>query len=276
VSYTRLAVTPSDPARREAVSAALFAAGAECVVEEGAALITSFPDAAAAGLAERAARAADVAAATSRVSFEPEDWTLRWRDSVRTHNLDRFVIAPPWLADGDPRTIIIDPGLGFGTGEHETTRLALRMLPGIVRYGDVVADVGCGSGILSIACAKLGAARVSGIEIDTPAIRNAEENVEHNGVGSTVSVVAGDAAVLLPLLAPIRVIVANIVSSTLLELEPAFARSLTADGDLIVGGVLGAERGAFVEAWGGRGWHIEAERDDGEWWGAHLQRASRT
>ncbi|HKS07796.1 MAG TPA: 50S ribosomal protein L11 methyltransferase, partial [Gemmatimonadaceae bacterium] len=259
-----------------AVSAALFAAGAEGVIEEGAALVTVFADHEVATAAERAARAADHKAETSRTAFEPEDWTVRWRNSVRVHDVGRFVIAPPWLANGDPRTIVIDPGLGFGTGEHETTRLALRMLSNVVRRGDVVADVGCGSGILSIACAKLGAARVTGIEIDTQAIRNAEENVDHNGVGATVGIVDGDASVLLPLLAPVRVIVANIVSSTLLELEPAFAQSLDADGDVIVGGVLRTERDAFVESLTARGWRVEHERDDGEWWGAHLRRSSQT
>ena len=272
MSYTRLAVTPSDPARREAISAALFASGADTVIEEGTALVTVFANDASAAVAERAARAADDDAHMASAAIEPEDWTVRWRESVRVQKVGPFMIAPPWLADGSARTIVIEPGLGFGTGEHETTRLALRMLAGVVRGGDVVADVGCGSGILSIAAAKLGAARVAGVDNDAQAIRNAEDNVRYNGVDGVVTLVEGDASLLIPLLAPIRVIVANIVSSTLLEIEPAFARALAKQGDLIVGGVLCAERDAFVGALTDRGWSCVAESSDGEWWGAHFRR----
>lgn len=271
--YTRLAVTPSDPARREAVSAALFAAGAEGILEEGASLVTVFESDSVAAAAERAARTADDAAHLSRDAFDPGDWTEAWRNGVRAHEVGELTVAPPWLGPPTASRIVIDPGLGFGTGEHETTRIALQMMQGVVRRGDVVADVGCGSGVLAIAAARLGAVRVAAIDNDAQAIRNAEENIVTNDVSSIVTLIEGDAAVLLPFLAPIRVIVANIVSSVLTEMLPVFDRALAAGGDVIVGGVLRAEHVAFTQAANDAGWTLVAERHDGDWWGGHLQRS---
>jgi ribosomal protein L11 methyltransferase len=273
VIYTRLAVTPSDPARREAVSAALFAGGAEGILEEGAALVSVFTDARVARSAERAARNADSKAIIVVAPYDPGDWMNAWRQGVGPREVGRFVIAPPWRADEltGRDVIVIDPGMGFGTGEHETTRMSLSLLQGVVADGDVVADVGCGSAVLAIAAAKLGAARVAAIEIDPLAIVNAEENIERNGVGDRVTVVEGDATSLLPLLAPLRVVVANIIAPVLLELLPVVQRAIVPHGDVIVGGILASERDGFVRAVELDGWRLVNEQCEGDWWGGHLR-----
>jgi ribosomal protein L11 methyltransferase len=274
--YARLAVTPSDPARRDAVSAALFAAGAGGLLEEGPRFISVFGDAAAAQIAADAARAADASVHTSCEPYEPGDWSEAWRRGVGAHTVGRLTIAPPWLAaeHAAGSTILIEPGMGFGTGEHETTRLAVALLQRVIRDGDVVADVGCGSAVLAIAAAKLGAARVAAIENDPLAIDNAEENVARNGVGERVSVIEGDAGSLLPLLAPVRVIVANIIAPVLRELLPVFGQALTAGGDVIVGGVLRAERDEFVRDAAALQWRVAGEDAEGDWWSAHLRRVA--
>ncbi|MDH5234822.1 MAG: 50S ribosomal protein L11 methyltransferase, partial [Gemmatimonadota bacterium] len=107
------------------------------------------------------------------------DWSLKWRERIGAHTLGRLTVTPPWLADGcDPATtVIIEPAMAFGTGEHPTTRGVVRLMQGVVRAGDAVADLGAGSAILAIAAVKLGAGRAFAIENDHDSIANAEENV---------------------------------------------------------------------------------------------------
>jgi ribosomal protein L11 methyltransferase len=275
VIYSRLAVTPSEPSRREAVSAALFDAGAEGILEDGAALVVVFSDELSAQHAQRAARAVDAAGYSSVEPFDPGDWTKAWREGVRAHHVGRFVIAPPWIADTfDPAwTIAIDPAMGFGTGEHETTRITLSLLQDVVRDGDTCVDVGCGSGVLAIAAARLGARAVA-IEIDPLAIGNAEENVARNGATDRVTVIEGDASALLPLLAPVHVIVANIIAPVLIEMLPVFATTLAPGGTVIVGGVLRKERDVFVAAATDLGWTLARELHEGDWWSGQLHRVT--
>jgi ribosomal protein L11 methyltransferase len=271
--YSRLAVTPSDPAHRDAVSAAMFAGGAEGLLEEGAAFISVFEDDESAKRAAKAVIAVDPAANLVLVPYDPGDWMSAWRNGVGPREVGRFVIAPPWRAESrdDREIIVIDPGMGFGTGEHETTRMSLSLLQTVVRPGDIVADIGCGSAVLAIAAAKLEAARVAALEIDPLAIANAEENVERNGVADRVTVIEGDATQLLPLLAPLRVVVANIIAPVLLDLLPVVQRAIVPTGDVIVGGVLAAERDDFVGAVRQSGWDLINEQREGDWWGGHLR-----
>ena len=142
------------------------------------------------------------------------DWSTAWRTQLRAHTVGLLTVTPPWLAAPflPERTIVIDPAMAFGTGDHATTRGVLGLMQDVVRAGDVVADLGSGSGVLAIAAAKLGAARVAAIESDPDAIGNAEENVAANDVAGRVVVIEGDATVLLPLVAPVRVVLANIIS----------------------------------------------------------------
>jgi ribosomal protein L11 methyltransferase len=156
--------------------------------------------------------------------------------------------------------------MAFGTGEHETTRGVLRLMQGVVRVGDLVADLGAGSAVLAIAAAKLGARRVVAIEMDSDAIGNAEENVRANGVGDRVTVLEGDARVLLPLVAPVRVVFANIISSVLIELLPVVRASLDTVGLAILSGILAAEREDMSAVLEHAGWRLVASDEEGLWW----------
>ena len=254
---------------------ALFAVGSMGVHEDGTALVTQFPAGADIERVRAAVLAADASADVEIAPAAPVDWSERWRALIGAHELGALAIVPPWLADGRDRsrTIVIDPGMAFGTGDHPTTRGVTRLLPAVIRPGDLVADLGAGSAVLSIAAAKLGAGRVAAIEFDPDAIGNADENVERNGVNGVVTVVEGDAGVLLPLVAPVRVVLANIISSVLIELLPTIESGLAPDGDAILSGILWEERDIMIDILGVRGWQVVQEDREDAWWSVHVRRA---
>lgn len=262
---------------REEAMAALFAAGAQGVQEVGSALATSFPDESGARAAVAAVIAVDPVATWNIEPTAPVDWSVAWRDHAKLVTLGSLVIAPPWLADGlDPaRSIVIDPGMAFGTGDHASTRGATMLLQEVIRPGATVADLGSGSAVLSIAAAKLGASRVWAIELDPEAQGNAEENVERNGVVGVVHLLEGDASVLLPVVAPVDVITANIISSVIRELLPAMGEALNAGGFAVLAGILTSESGEMVDFLRTSGWTLRNTYVEEEWWSALVQRPSQ-
>jgi ribosomal protein L11 methyltransferase len=262
-------------AAAERVSAALFAAGSQGVHEDGDTLVTQFPGDVDVAAVHAAVLAADPDAEVSIGPAAPVDWTEGWKALLKAHDLGVLSVVPPWLADGrDPaRTIVIDPGMAFGTGDHPTTRGVVRLLAPVVRPGDVVADLGAGSAVLAIAAAKLGAARVAAIEFDPDAIENAEENVRRNAVAERVVVIEGDAHVLLPLVAPVRLVLANIISSVLADLLPAIGRALAPGGEAILSGILWEERAHMLDVLATHGWRVAAEDREEAWWSVHVVRA---
>jgi ribosomal protein L11 methyltransferase len=254
----------------DAVAAALFDAGAQGLQDANGLLVTHAPSREDAAAFERAALAAS---ADARVETEPLpdiDWSEEWKRALHVQQLGTLAVAPPWLADGlDPaRTIVIDPGMAFGTGEHATTRGVIRLLQQVLRRGDRVADLGAGSAVLAIAAAKLGASHVAAIEIDHDAIGNAEENVARNGASDRVVVIEGDATTLLPLVAPVQLITANILSSVLLDLLPVMSTALARDGHAILSGMLVDERHMMMTALDQAGWRLTAEDQEENWWSA--------
>ena len=261
-------------AHPEAVLTALFEAGAQGVQEIGDAFVTHVETQSA---ADALRDAATNASADARVEMRPLpniDWSEAWKHSINAQTLGALTVAPPWLASGlDPaRSIIIEPAMAFGTGEHATTRGVIRLMQSVVRAGDHVADLGSGSAVLAIAAAKLGATHVAAIELDPDAIGNAEENVERNGVGDAVKVIEGDAASLLPLVAPVRVILANIISSVLVELLPSMSMALADDGQMILSGILFSEREGMMRELADSGWRVIAEDHEEMWWSATVAR----
>jgi ribosomal protein L11 methyltransferase len=258
---------------RAAVISALFRAGAESVHELEDGVVTHLRNVDRAAVGDALRRVDDRAS----VEFSPTpaiDWSKQWRDRIGAHRLGQLVVTPPWLADdySSDQRIVIDPGMAFGTGEHETTRGVIRLMQRVIRQGDVVADLGAGSAVLAIAAAKLGASRVVAVELDPEAIGNAEENIERNGVVGRVAMIEGDAGVLLPLIAPVRVVLANIVSSVIRELLPTIAASLSSDGRAILSGVLSEERMEMKSVFHAGGWTVEESDEEGQWWSATIAR----
>jgi ribosomal protein L11 methyltransferase len=271
VSWIALRITPE--ANREGVIAALFESGSQGVQEDGAAVITHFPADARIDDIRNAVIDADPRAEIV-VSDSPDTDYSQWRASVGAHEVGELIIAPPWLAAcfDATKTVVVDPVMAFGTGEHPTTRGAMRLMQGVIRPGDVVADLGTGSAVLSIAAARLGASRVAAVEIDHDAIANAEENVRVNCVGDRVEVIEGDAAIILPLLAPVRVVIANIISSVIVSLLPVMRSSMSDEGRAILAGILVEERDEMVSALNADGWTIEREDTEDVWWSVQIAR----
>lgn len=272
--WHRVQLTPSHRDRSEAVAAAMFAAGAEGVHEDADRLITHLPAEQDPALFIAAVRGADAAMHAETGTLEDVDWSERWRDRITSHALGTLTVTPPWLAAGmDPATtVVIEPAMAFGTGEHPTTRGVVRLMQAVVRPGDSVADLGSGSAILAIAAVKLGAGRAFAIEMDHDSIGNAEENVEANGVADRVAVLEGDAFALLPVVAPVRIILANIISSVLVELLPLIAESLAPRGVVILSGILVEERQRMLDVLGSEGWRVEAEDEEELWWSVRVSR----
>jgi ribosomal protein L11 methyltransferase len=138
--------------------------------------------------------------------------------------------------------------------------------------GSRIADLGAGSAVLAIAAAKLGARSATAVELDPDAIGNANENVERNGVTAIVHVVEGDAIVLLPLIAPVDIILANIVSSVHIELLPVMAAALSAGGSAVISGILADEREMMAARLADSGWIIDDEDFEDIWWSATISR----
>ena len=257
------------------VVGALFDAGSLGVQEDGAWVVTHFPAESSLEDVRSAVMRADPAAELRTEATPDVDWSEAWRDQLHAHDLGALAIAPPWLAEArDPRrTIVIEPGMAFGTGEHPTTRGVVRLMQDVVRPGDRVADLGAGSAVLAIAAAKLGASSVAAIELDPDAIGDAEENVRRNGVADVVRVICGDAALLLPLVAPVRVVLANIISSVITELLPAVAAALEPDGRAVLAGILREEEPQLRAVLDGGGWRVVAQDVEDIWWSATIARS---
>ena len=174
-----------------------------------------------------------------------EEWAEAWKRFFDVERVGRrLVVCPTWI-DYAPRAeevvIRLDPGMAFGTGQHPTTRLCLEALESRLRPGQVVLDLGTGSGILAIAAALLGAARVIALDNDPVAVGAARQNLAVNGVEGRVRVLEGSlgAAGPLPDAGEPRfdMVLANISTAGITEMAPALARVLAPGGTLIASGI---------------------------------------
>ncbi len=220
--------------------------------------------------------AADVAAllaeAAARAGIEvPDAWTVDTvaeQDWVRLTQSQfdpipispRLWIVPTWheAPDGSAINLKLDPGLAFGTGSHPTTRLCLRWLDEHIAGGETVLDYGCGSGILAIATARLGAARVDGVDIDAQAVMSARDNALLNGVAAWF----GLPGELVP--GEYDVVVANILTNPLKGLAPLLTGRVRRGGRLVLSGIL-AEQSEDVMAVYRTGFDFDPPADDEGW-----------
>jgi ribosomal protein L11 methyltransferase len=200
-----------------------------------------------------------------------EDWATYWKRDLGPRRIsDRILVAPTWevpeVQEGEV-LVVLDPGMAFGTAEHATTRGCLRLLDRQVRARDRIADIGSGSGILSITAALLGADGVLALEMDPMACEAARENVLANGVADRVQILAEEviAGEVIPQ-APFNGIVANIQRTILLPLLPVFQMSLVDGGWVILSGILVEEQTEVEEAAAAHTLFLEEGDQEGEWW----------
>ena len=207
------------------------------------------PDADVGALLARASVAAGLAGVPAWTAEEvaEQNWvqlTQSQFDPIRVS--ERLWIVPSWHAAPDPAAVnlVLDPGMAFGTGSHATTRLCLEWLERNVRSGCSVLDYGCGSGILAIAAARLGAGTVAGVDIDPLAVEAARANAERNGVMATFH----DSA--QPVAGAYDLVVANILSNPLRLLAPAICAHVRRGGRLALSGILREQADEIMTIYG--------------------------
>lgn len=208
-------------------------------------------------------------------SLEQVDWTVRWRDGLAPRTIGRLLVTPSWIpvtGPADRPTVVLDPEMAFGSGEHGSTRGALTLLEQHLVAGDRVLDLGSGSGILAIAAVKLGAKVATGIEVDEEANPVARRNAERNGVAGQVHFLDGDAGVLAPLLGPAEVIVSNILRNVNVTLLPAIRGALAEGGLAIFSGMELPEAELFRPDLAVHGFTVVAEVEDAGWWSVAARR----
>lgn len=195
--------------------------------------------------------------------LEDKDWEREWMDNFHPIQFgERLWICPSWRDIPDPSAVnvLLDPGLAFGAGTHNTTALCLRWLDSLDLIGKTVVDFGCGSGILGIAALKLGAKRVIGIDIDPQALEASRDNAERNGVADQLEV-------YLPEDQPefeADILVANILAQPLRELHQVILGLLKSGGEFALSGIL-EEQVTSVEDIYRQYAELETSQQDGEW-----------
>ena len=257
---------------RDSVGAWLVARTGQAVEERADGTLVAFaPDEeAVAALVEELGREVDAPVVVEPRRVESTDWSTRWREGLGPRKLGRLTIIPSWLPEAsepDPLTIVLDPETAFGSGEHGSTRAALTLLSRLLRPGDRVIDLGSGSGILTIAAIKLGAAGAIGIEIDADANEVAARNVARNAVSDGVEFLEGDAAVLAPLVGPADLLLSNILRAVNTALLPVIARAVRPGGIAIFSGMEQTEAEEFRRILTAAGFKLVQESLDAGWWG---------
>ena len=201
---------------------------------------------------------------------DDSQWKDKWKEFFHPSRItERLVVKPSWeeyRAEPDDLVIEIDPGMAFGTGTHETTSLCMKLMEKYFgEFGEnvKVLDVGCGSGILSIAASLLGAGEVLGVEIDKDAVQVARENVQLNKCDDNVRVIEGDLTKGIDFKGDI--IVAKLMADLVMMLSKSAREHLEDGGIFISSGILADKEKVVSEAITDAGFTIEEVMVDGEW-----------
>ncbi len=209
-----------------------------------------------------------------------QNWMEAWKQHYKPIPIGRrLMIIPAWLNSPEPDRIAIkiDPGMAFGTGTHPTTQLSLELMEACFEDGrstmvhrpSSVIDIGCGSGILSIAALKLGAHFALGVDIDTEAVTNSRENARLNDVGKEFNLGQGSVTEILAGQFQVRsapLVVANILVPVIVRLfEAGLADLVEPHGSLILSGILADQAGSVIEAGQARGLKLNDRKQMGDW-----------
>ena len=206
--------------------------------------------------------------------IDGDDWIDIWKKHFRPIHLGHIVVVPEWIEyerAADEKVILLDSNMAFGTGEHETTAMCVELMQEYLKEGDVVLDVGCGSGILGIAAAKLGARLCYLTDIDPVAVASSKHNAERNGVSQKVVVAESNLVDDTSMKAD--VILANITAEILVSLAPAVPAHLEGGGTVILSGIIPDRAEKVKSAFAAAGLCCMEERRRGEWLAMVLRRA---
>ncbi|SHH34224.1 [LSU ribosomal protein L11P]-lysine N-methyltransferase [Caloranaerobacter azorensis DSM 13643] len=196
-----------------------------------------------------------------------KDWANSWKKYYKPKKIgEKIVVKPSWESyekKSDDIVIELDPGMAFGTGTHETTIMCIKKLEKYVHQHDIVFDIGCGTGILSIAAAKLGAISTIGIDLDEVSVKVAKENVRKNGVANTVQIRKGNLLDVVD--GKANVIVANIIAEVIIKLAEVVPKFLLEDGVFIASGIILDKIKDVKAALDKNGLEVIDEMKMGEW-----------
>lgn len=197
--------------------------------------------------------------------IEETNWAEAWKQFFKPRRIGRrFIVCPSWeTASAGPADVVLnlDPGQAFGTGEHPTTQMMLELMEEFVRPGQTVFDIGCGSGILSVAALKMGAQTVTCTDLDLPSVRATQENLARNGVHAATVLAEG----LGCLRGRADVMLSNIISATLIRLAPEAAKHVVPSGHWLASGVIAQNADAVERAMDQAGFAVVARKSEGEW-----------
>ncbi|WP_442603686.1 50S ribosomal protein L11 methyltransferase [Paenibacillus sp. KN14-4R] len=209
---------------------------------------------------------------------DDEDWADAWKQYFKPMRIsDRLTIKPTWEEyEASPGEIILelDPGMAFGTGTHATTSLCLKALEKVIAGDEDVIDVGTGSGVLSIAAAKLGARQVLAVDLDPVAVTIAGENTSLNGLDSQITTKLSDllgvlkeseSGAALNVKLPVQVVVANILAEIILLFIDDVYQVLESGGRYITSGIIISKEQQVVDGLVAAGFEIEEKQYDGDW-----------
>lgn len=219
----------------------------------------------------------DIPAEIECIGVHEEDWANSWKQYYKPIKTgEKLVIVPEWEtydpADGEI-VVLMDPGMAFGTGTHETTRLCAMLLEKYVCSGDRMLDVGCGSGILAICAAKLGAGSCFACDIDPVAVRIAGENAALNQTAQVETGVSDLLAQAKKVPGGYNVCCANIVADVIIRLSPDIGAFMEPDGVLIVSGIITERAEETISALETAGWYLIDERRENGWFAGALKRS---
>lgn len=206
-----------------------------------------------------------------------EDWAETWKAYIHTEKIgERIVVRPTWeeyTPSANEIVIELDPGAAFGTGAHATTAMCLRWLEHLVSPGMRVYDVGCGSGILAVAAAKLGAGEVIAMDYDPVAVSVAEENIRQNNVHNVVAC-ESDLLSACEGAAPAELITANIIADVIVRLFAQLDRHLAPGGTLLASGIIDDRIADVEHAAAQHGFTVLDMTCEKEWAAMIIRRAS--
>ncbi|MDP7977243.1 50S ribosomal protein L11 methyltransferase [Bacillus multifaciens] len=199
-------------------------------------------------------------ATVSVTEVDEEDWATAWKKYYHPVKIsDTFTIVPTWEeytpSSPEEKIIELDPGMAFGTGTHPTTTMCIRALEKTVQPGDTVIDVGTGSGVLSIAAAKLGAASIQAYDLDPVAVESAEMNIRLNHTEHVVTV--GQNSLLEGIEGPVDLIVANLLAEIILLFPEDAAKVVKQGGLFITSGIIAAKEKMVTSALVNAGFTVE-------------------
>lgn len=204
---------------------------------------------------------------TTTREVEGDDWIEIWKTHFRPlHIGERIVVCPEWIAyDKKPseEVVKLDSNMAFGTGEHETTSMCLKLLQQYLTPSSVCIDVGCGSGILGISAIKLGAKYAYLTDIDYVAVESAKHNAEINGVAESVTV--AHANLLDDADIKGDIMLANITAEILCNLAPSIPKNLKVGGTLILSGIIESRLEMVKTAFSAQGLKLDKTLKEGEW-----------